>query len=74
MDSLPPHVPQCARWEGVVRVREPGDRALLEFRGPVYPIDVTGHQVMGVVQGGAVGRQEGLERGQGKLRKAREEL
>ena len=76
----------------MVRVREPGHRALLEFRGPVYPIDVTGQQVLGegscrkagglgerpekVEEGrrGAIGRQEGLERGQGKLRKAGEVL
>ena len=33
------------RWEGVVRVRDPTRKSLLEFRGPVFPIDVTGQEV-----------------------------
>ena len=52
-------------------MREPGDRALLEFRGPIYPIDVTGHQVLG---GGAVGRQGGSEYGEGQFREAGKDL
>ena len=28
-----------------MRVRDPTRKSLLEFRGPVFPIDVTGHEV-----------------------------
>jgi len=34
------------RWEGIVRVRDPGRKAVLEFRGPVYSVDITGAMVM----------------------------
>ena len=67
----PSTCPQCARWEGVVRVREPGHRALLEFRGPVYPIDVTGQQVLGEGScrkaGGLGDRPEQLTKAGGEL-------
>ena len=33
------------RWEGVVRIRDPTRKSLIEFRGPVFPIDVTGQDV-----------------------------
>jgi len=37
---------EANRWEGVVRVRDPTRKSVLEFRGPVFPIDVTGQEVM----------------------------
>ena len=33
------------RWEGVVRIRDTTRKSLIEFRGPVFPIDVTGQDV-----------------------------
>lgn len=37
---------EADRWEGIVRVRDSGRKALLEFRGPVYSVDIMGTQVM----------------------------
>lgn len=37
---------EANRWQGVVRIRSPDGRAVLEFKGPVFPIDMSGKDVM----------------------------
>ena len=37
---------EAARWESSIRIRDEGKKSLLEFSGPVFPIDMVGTEVM----------------------------